>query len=78
MILLVVILTLLGSGTLFFITVKYYWGDRGAPPPTGEERKRLRAEELQRRAKQIEYSRKNKWETRSDDFFNNTKGPAGK
>jgi hypothetical protein len=72
-IVIVLILTALGSGTLFFITLKYYWGVRGTPPPTGEERKRLREEELRLRAKQIEHARKNKWETRSADFFDNTK-----
>ncbi|MBK7708484.1 MAG: hypothetical protein IPJ30_22680 [Acidobacteria bacterium] len=71
---LVLTLTALGSGTLLFITLKYYWGERGTPPPTGEERKRLHEEELQLRAKQIEHSRKNKWETRSENFFDNTKG----
>ncbi len=70
---LVLILTVLGSGILFFITSRYYWGVRGTPPPTREERKRLREEELQMRAKQIEYAEQNKWETRSDTFFDNTK-----
>ena len=73
MIVLVLILTVLGSGTLFFITVKYYWGERGAPPPTGEERKRLRDEERRLRARQIEYSEQNRWETRKTDFFDNRK-----
>ncbi len=73
-VLIVIVLTVLGSGTLLFITLKYYWGDRGTPPPTRDERRRIREEELKRRAKQIEHSQKNKWESRSDNFFDNTKG----
>jgi hypothetical protein len=56
LILLVVILTALGTLTLIFITVKYYWGDRGTPPLTGAERRREREEELRLRAGQIEYN----------------------
>lgn len=77
-IVLVLILTVLGSAVLFFITVKYYWGVRGAPPPTREARRKLREEELQLRARQIELAERNKWETRSADFFDNTKGSAKK
>ncbi len=77
-IVIVLVLTALGSGTLLFITLKYYWGERGTPPPTGEERKRLQEEEVRLRAKQLEYSQRNKWETRSDNFFDNTKGSAKK
>ncbi|MBK9527160.1 MAG: hypothetical protein IPO41_02290 [Acidobacteria bacterium] len=31
LIVVIMLLTLLGSGTLFVVTVKYYWGVRGAP-----------------------------------------------
>lgn len=72
------ILTVLGTLTLAFITVKYYWGERGTPPATGEQRRLQKEEELQRRAKQIENSRKNRWETRSTDFFDNRKGSEKK
>jgi hypothetical protein len=70
---LVLILTLLGSGTLLFITVKYYWGVRGTPPPTRDERRKLRDEELRLREKQLEHSDRHRWKTRSDSFFDNTK-----
>lgn len=47
MILIVLALTVLGVITLGFITVKYYWGERGAPPPSAAERKRLREGKMQ-------------------------------
>lgn len=70
---LVLVLTLLGSGTLLFITVRYYWGDRGTPPPTGERRRRQREEELRLRAKQIEYAEAHPIKTRKPGFFDNRK-----
>jgi hypothetical protein len=73
MIVLVLILTIVGSLTLVFITVKYYWGERGAPPLTGAERRRQREEELRLRAKQIELSKKNPWKPRSQSFLDNRK-----
>ncbi|HEX6124649.1 MAG TPA: hypothetical protein VFZ23_04685, partial [Pyrinomonadaceae bacterium] len=63
-ILLVVLLTLLGTLTLVFITVKYYWGERGAPPLTGEQRRQQYEEELRLRAKQIERAKQNPIPTR--------------
>ncbi|MBK6748566.1 MAG: hypothetical protein KA956_09795 [Pyrinomonadaceae bacterium] len=69
----VLALTLLGSGALFAVTVKYYWGERGAPPLTGEERKRQHQAELELRAKQLEYSERNPIKTRKPDFWDNTK-----
>lgn len=64
LILLVGLLTVVGTVTLVFITVKYYWGERGTPPLTGEA-KRLKLEEERRlRAKQIEMAEKNKWPIR--------------
>lgn len=72
-IILTLILTAVGSLTLLLVTLKYYWGTRGTPPPTREERRRLKQDELRRRAFQIEHSRRNRWETRSDNFFDNRK-----
>jgi hypothetical protein len=72
-IVLTLILTAIGTAVLLLVTLKYYWGERGTPPATGEERKKQRAEELTRRAKQIEHSRQTRWETRSSDFFDNRK-----
>jgi hypothetical protein len=69
----VLILTALGSLTLILITVKYYWGIRGAPPLTGEARRRQKEEELRLRARQIELSEKYPRETRSSSFWDNTK-----
>ena len=67
------LLTLLGSATLFFITVKYYWGERGRPPLTGEQRRQQKEEELRLRAKQIEHAEKNPIRTRKPEFWDNTK-----
>lgn len=69
----VFVLTLVGSATLLLITVKYYWGERGAPPLTGEERRKQYEEELRQRAKQIEHAEKNPVVTRRPDFWDNTK-----
>lgn len=72
-IVIVFILTALGSTVLILITVKYYWGVRGAPPLKGEARRRQKEEELLQRAKQIELSEKYPRETRSDSFLDNRK-----
>ena len=77
-IILTLILTVLGTLTLLFITVKYYWGERGTPPLTGEQRRQQKEEELKLRAKQIEHSQQTRWETRSPDFFDNSKNAAKK
>lgn len=71
--LLVAALTLLGSGTLLWVTVRYYWADRGRPPATGEERRKQHEEELKRRAAQIEYARTHPVKTRSPSFWDNSK-----
>ena len=71
--LLVGLLTLLGTTVLVLVTVKYYWGERGAPPLTGEERRRQHDEELRLRAKQIEYSETHPNVERKPDFWDNTK-----
>ncbi len=73
MLFLVLLLTILGSGTLIFITVRYYWGERGAPPPTGEQRRMQKQKELEMRAKQIEYSRANPRKNPRPTFFDNRK-----
>jgi len=73
MIVIVLILTLLGTLTLVSITVKYYWGERGAPPLTGKEKRRQREEELRLRAKQIELSKQNPIATRRSSFWDNSK-----
>ncbi|MFN6963065.1 MAG: hypothetical protein ACK4S4_04790 [Pyrinomonadaceae bacterium] len=70
---LVILLTIIGSATLIFITVKYYWGDRGTPPLTGEARRQKREEELRLRAEQIEKLRNSPIPTRKPDFWDNSK-----
>ena len=69
----VTLLTALGTLTLVFITVNYYWGERGAPPLTGEERRRQRDEEIRLRQKQIERAEQTPVVTRKPDFWDNTK-----
>lgn len=71
--LLVLALTLLGSGALLFVTLKYYWADRGKPPATGEERRKQYEEELERRAAQIEYARTHPVKPRKPSFWDNSK-----
>jgi hypothetical protein len=73
MIIIVLILTLIGSAVLVFITVKYYWGVRGTPPLSGAEKRRQREEELKLRARQIEYARQNPIAPRKSDFWDNSK-----
>jgi hypothetical protein len=72
-IILALILTLLGTLTLILITVKFYWGERGTPPLTGEARRQQKEEELRRRVKQIEYSKQNPIATRKSSFWDNSK-----
>ena len=73
LVILISLLTLLGSATLLFITVKFYWGERGTPPPTGEKRRRQKQEEVESRAAQFELSKANPRRDRSPDFWDNTK-----
>lgn len=75
-IIITLILTALGSATLILVTIKYYWGARGTPPLTGEERRRQKEEELRLRAKQIEFSKKNPIKTRSSSFWDNRKSSS--
>ena len=70
---LVGLLTVLGGGALLIVTFKYYWGERGTPPATGELRRKQKEEEMRRRAKQIEYAREHPIKTRKPDFFDNSK-----
>lgn len=67
------ILTALGAGSLIFVTLKYYWGERGTPPLYREERHKKRQEELRLRARQIEYSKRNPIVTRKASFWDNSK-----
>ncbi len=69
----VLTLTALGSLALFFVTLKYYWGERGKPPLNGEERREQRDKELAMRAKQFEYSKKNPIKPRKLSFWDNRK-----
>lgn len=71
--LIVGVLTALGAGTLLFITLKYYWGERGTPPLKREQRRLAREEELRLRAKQIEYSKTHPIATRKGTFWDNGK-----
>ncbi|HEX6278777.1 MAG TPA: hypothetical protein VFZ49_02060 [Pyrinomonadaceae bacterium] len=73
MFMLVLLLTLLGSAVLLFITVRYYWGERGVPPATGEARRKQKEEELRLRKKQIAYVESHPRTTRSSSFFDNRK-----
>ena len=68
-------LTLLGGGALLLVTFKYYWGERGTPPLTGEQRRKQKEEELRVRAKQFEYAKEHPVKTRKPDFFDNSKVP---
>lgn len=70
------LLTALGSVTLLWVTIKYYWGERGTPPPTGEKRRQQLKEEMELRRKQIEYSEKHPREPRNPNFFDNRKRPS--
>ena len=71
--LIVLALTLLGTLALAFVTIKYYWGQRGTPPLTGEERRKQKEEELRLRAKQIEHAASHPTKPRKADFWDNSK-----
>lgn len=77
MIFIVLLLTVLGTLSLLLVTVKYYWGARGTPPLTGEQRRLQKEEELRLRAKQIARSKKNPWKKRSSSFWDNRKSSSG-
>jgi hypothetical protein len=70
--LITVLAGLVGTATLVFITVKYYWGERGTPPVTGKRRRQLKEEELRLRARQIEYVKTHPRKTRKESFWDNT------
>ena len=71
--LIVLALTLLGTLALAFVTIKYYWGQRGTPPLTGEERRKQKEEELRLRAKQIEHAASHPVKPRKAGFWDNSK-----
>lgn len=73
MIVIVSLLAVLGTLILAFMTLKYYWGERGTPPLTGAEYRRQKEEELQLRAKQIEIAAQNPRRTRKSSFWDNGK-----
>lgn len=73
LLILVAALTFLGSATLLFITVKYYWGERGRPPLTGDERRKQKELELQLRSRQIDRAEKTPVMPRSPSFLDNRK-----
>ena len=70
---LILVLTVVGSGTLLFITVKYYWGERGTPPLSGAARKLQREQEMKLWTKQIEFARAHPRKLRKPDFWDNSK-----
>jgi hypothetical protein len=57
MILIVLCLTFVGVIIQGFLVLRYYWGERGTPPPNREERGRLREKELKMRNQRL--SKKN-------------------
>lgn len=52
MILIVGCLTFVGVLIQGFLVLRYYWGERGTPPPNREERRRLREKEIDLRKRQ--------------------------
>ena len=70
---LVAVLTVVGSSALLFVTVKYYWGERGTPPPTREERHQQREAELALRANQIKRLKNRPYRERNPSFWDNSK-----
>ena len=72
-IIIVLLLTILGTLALLLVTLKYYWGERGKPPLTGDARRRQKEEELEKRAAQIEYSKKNPLENAQSKFLGQLK-----
>ena len=67
------LLTLIGSLALGIFAYRYYWGGRGAPPLTGEARRRQKEAEIRARARQMEYAEKNPPKPRSPSFWDNRK-----
>lgn len=62
--LIVTLLTVLGSATLILIVLRYYWGDRGKPPLYGEARRIQKEKELKEREAQLRHAERNKWPKR--------------
>lgn len=67
------IATFFGLVLLVVPIIGFYWGPRGKPPATKEERKKMREEELKMRAEQIERSKNTKIVTRKPSFWDNSK-----
>jgi hypothetical protein len=72
-VIIVSLLTLIGSLALGVFAYRYYWGIRGTPPATGEARRLQKEEELRRRALQIEYAEKHPIKPRRPVFWDNRK-----
>jgi hypothetical protein len=53
MALIVLSLTLVGILILGFMVMKYYWGERGTPPPTKEARRLMREQELRLKTERL-------------------------
>ena len=64
---------MVGSLALLLVTLKYYWGTRGAPPASREVRRQMREEEIRLRAAQIEYAKTHPVKPRNPDFWDNRK-----
>jgi hypothetical protein len=71
--LIMLIATIFGLVLLVVPIIGFYWGPRGKPPATKEERKQNREEELKMRAEQIERSKNTKIVTRKPSFWDNSK-----
>ncbi len=67
------LLTLIGSLALGIFAYRYYWGERGTPPLTGEARRLQKEAELRARARQLDYAEKHPTRPRSPDFWDNRK-----
>jgi hypothetical protein len=67
------LLTLIGSLSLAVFAYRYYWGVRGTPPLTGEERRLQKLKEVQDRSRQTEYAETHPHRPRSPNFWNNQK-----
>ena len=67
------LLTLIGSLALGIFAYRYYWGERGTPPATGEQRRQQKEAEVRARARQLEYAEKNPPKPRRPVFWDNRK-----
>lgn len=67
------VLMALVSAIYVLVVKTFYWWGRGTPPPSRDERRKLKEVELKLRAKQIEHSKNNPITTRNSSFWNNGK-----